>query len=214
MPPESPRRRLPVGLACGAVLAGLLVLLTRHVALAGADPLDRELTLRLAAVRLPGGVDAARAVTFLGDSRFIYPAALLAALALARRGRSGEAILFAAGVVGAGVSEALLKLAVSRPRPELTEPLVRVSTFSYPSGHAALSVAFFGGLAAAVFLRTENPAARAAAIGGAALAAGAVALTRLDLGVHWATDVAAGILIGAFWVTVLATAAFRRAPRR
>jgi undecaprenyl-diphosphatase len=145
-------------------------------------------------------------LTSFGASWFVYPAALLAAIALARRGGAAGALALPTGVVAAGVSQSLLKLAVSRPRPDLIAPLVAETTFSYPSGHAAMSAAFFGGLAAAVFRRTESRGARAAAVACAALATGAVALTRVILGVHWASDVAAGILIGLFWVAVLAGA--------
>jgi undecaprenyl-diphosphatase len=203
--PVSRRRRLTIGLFCGAALAAL-VLLTVQVVRVGANPLDRELTLRLAGLSLPGGAPGARVVTFFGDSWFVYPAALLAAFAIARQGHVPAAFLFATAVVGAGVSESLLKLAVARPRPDLVEPLVHETTFSFPSGHAALAAAFFGGLAALVFHRTANRVARAAAVTGAVLAACAIALTRVILGVHWATDIAGGILIGLFWVAVLAGA--------
>lgn len=200
------RRRRTVWLVYTGALVALLVLLTLHVVRVGADPLDRELTLRLTAPGPPGGAGPARLISSLGASWFIYPAALVVSIVLARTGRVSTALLFAFTVVGAGVSQSLLKGAVGRPRPDLIRPLVRVATDSFPSGHAAMAVAFFGGLAALVFLRTRSGVARASAVAGAVLAAGAVGVTRVFLGVHWATDVAGGILLGLFWVAVLAGA--------
>jgi undecaprenyl-diphosphatase len=207
---------LTLGLLACAALVVLFGLLAGEVALSGAGPLDREVTLWSRSLSLPGGAAAARAITLLGDSRFVYPVTFLVAGVLALRGRRVSAILFSASVVGGGLLEVTLKLAYHRPRPDLVEPLVRVDSFSFPSGHATLATVFFGGLAAVVFHVTPRRGARVAAVAVAALAAGSVALSRVYLGVHWATDVTAGALIGLFWVVVCATLTelFARRSRR
>ncbi|MGH9368235.1 MAG: phosphatase PAP2 family protein [Thermoanaerobaculia bacterium] len=196
---------LTVGFLACALLVALFGLLAREIAVSGAGPLDRGVTLWSRGLPLPGGAAAARAITLLGDSLFVYPMTFLVAGLLAWRGRRVSAILFAASVVGGGLLEVLLKLVYARPRPDFVEPLVRVTSWSFPSGHATLATAFFGGLAAVVFHVTRRRAVRATAVASAALAAGSVSLSRVYLGVHWLTDVAAGALVGLFWVVVCAT---------
>jgi len=210
---------LTVGFLFCALLVALFGALAREVMVSGAAILDRRVTLWARGLPLPGGLETALAVTFFGEAYFVYPATFGLAAWLAARGRRVSAMLFAASVVGGGLLEVLLKLAYVRPRPDLVPPLVHARSWSFPSGHATLATAFFGGLAAVVFHVTRDRRLRAAASAGAALAASAVALSRVYLGVHWLSDVVGGALVGLFWVVVAATltefAARRRyAPRR
>jgi undecaprenyl-diphosphatase len=204
---------LAVGFLLCAILVGLFGALARQVKLSGTDPLDRRVTLWSRSLDLPGGASAARAITFFGSAQFVYPATALVAGILAARGRRVSAILFASSVVGGGLLEVILKLVYRRPRPDLVPPLARAMSWSFPSGHATLATVFFGGLAAVVFHLTRRPGPRIAATLVAAVAAGSVALSRVYLGVHWITDVAAGVLVGLFWVVVCATATEHYAGR-
>lgn len=88
-----------------------------------------------------------------------------------------------------------MKLLVGRPRPPAPE--ASVSLASFPSGHALHAVILFGLVPPAVYLLTRNRALfwLSAALGGAM--ALSVAITRVHLGAHWPTDVAASMLIGA-----------------
>jgi undecaprenyl-diphosphatase len=205
---------LTAGFLVAAVLVILFGWLAREVGVSGTDAVDRRVTLWSRSLELPGGIATARAVTFFGDPAFIYPATLLAAGILAARGRRVSAMLFAASVVGGGLLELTLKAVYERPRPQLVPPLVKVASWSFPSGHATLATVFFGGLAAVVFHLTRSRTARAAAVAVAAVAAGSVAFSRVYLGVHWISDVAAGALVGLFWVVVCETATERWARRR
>lgn len=205
---------LTVGFLVCSALVVLFGLLAREVALSGTDPIDRAMTLWSRALPLPGGASAARAMTSLGDSSFVYAMTGLIAALLALRGRRVSAMLFSASVVGAGLLEVVLKLVYHRPRPHLVAALVPVDSFSFPSGHATLATAFFGGVAAVVFRATPRRAARVAVVLGGAFMAGSVCLSRIYVGVHWTTDVAAGVLIGLFWVVVCATLTELFARRR
>lgn len=110
----------------------------------------------------------------------------------------------ATGLVAAAawVSCELFKFVVARHRPDagaLFDPLIpEPGTDSFPSGHTSLAVA----LAIAVFLLARGTRWQWPALAGGAVVAMTVALSRLYLGVHYPTDVAASFL------TALTGAAF------
>ena len=97
----------------------------------------------------------------------------------------------------AGIVVAITKAAVGRTRPPEVLHLVTEEAPSFPSGHSAQSMAFYLAAAlviAAVVLR--RPLVRLFVVVCAGLFAVMVALTRLELGVHWPSDAAVGLCIG------------------
>jgi len=131
----------------------------------------------------------AAGVSFLGSGWM-----LLAIVPFLRHApwRKGTTLLLAALVATSGIV-AGLKLAVGRPRPFVAHPLAAVlglqlpSDHSFPSGHAAGSFAF------AAFVAKASPRHRT----GLFALASAIAISRVALGVHYPSDVAAGALLGA-----------------
>ena len=91
----------------------------------------------------------------------------------------------------------LIKVIVDRARPDL-EQLTGFSSSSFPSGHAAAAAAAFAAIALLVGRRRSRQI-RAALAGGAVAVAVTVAGTRVLLGVHWLTDVLAGLAVGWAW---------------
>ncbi|WP_068273487.1 phosphatase PAP2 family protein [Aldersonia kunmingensis] len=122
---------------------------------------------------------------------------IVIAVVLACRDRTAyRAVTVLAAVVSAGVVTETLKLIVSRPRPPMAYHLATEEiTHSFPSGHATgtSALAFTTAIVATVGARRE---VRRLAIVMAVLITAMVAGTRLYLGVHWVTDVAAGAAIG------------------
>lgn len=92
-----------------------------------------------------------------------------------------------------------LKALFSRARPEAVYHATVASGYSFPSGHAMMSAAVFLTLAALAARLTPRTWLRVYAVGAAGLMAGLVGLSRVYLGVHWASDVAAGWAAGAAW---------------
>lgn len=190
-----------------ATIVVLFGFLAREVfATARTSDIDREITFSVRALHTSALDRAARAVTFLGSHLFLVPATLLVALGLRSRGHWISALLFSGSVAGGFVLNSLLKIAFQRARPDLWQALVAERTYSFPSGHAAMSTVFFGGLAAVAIHLSKRPAVRVTAVVLATVAAVLVAGTRIYLGAHWTTDVVAGILVGLFWVVVAAVA--------
>ena len=95
-----------------------------------------------------------------------------------------------------------LKMLVDRERPDVLR-LVEVSGASFPSGHSAAAAA--GAAAVALVVgRDRRRRTRAVLAAVAALVAIAVATSRALLGVHWLTDVVAGVFVGWGWFLLVA----------
>lgn len=137
-------------------------------------------------------------------SRFGAPAVLIAVGAviviwLACAGRRRTAWLFAVTVAGAEIFEELLKLVFRRPRPPAFFGLAESTGYSFPSGHAVVSLTFFSALALFVMPR------RWLYYIAAALPVAAIGYSRIYLGVHYPSDVLAGWAAAAVWLFSVAS---------
>lgn len=100
----------------------------------------------------------------------------------------------------------LLKHNYQRARPSFDTPLLTVPSYSFPSGHALAATVFYGVLACYLWTRAESAPQRLAVALGALLMVALVAFSRLYLGVHYLTDVMAGVAEGLGWLAVCVTA--------
>lgn len=143
-------------------------------------------------------IEVLRWVTHLGSSTVIVLVlAVVAAYDYGRR-RSIDVALFAASIgLGALLLANVLKLIVQRGRPDVLQ-LVSAGGYSFPSGHTVSAAAAWTAVAL-VLGRGRRRRVRAALAGAAALIATSVAASRALLGVHWLTDVLAGLAIGWGW---------------
>jgi len=126
------------------------------------------------------------------------------AIALKRRWR-WLAYVFLTCVVG-GLLNLQLKAWFARARPDLAEALRDAHGYSFPSGHAMGSTIVFGALAYVAFRVLKHWRARAAALSFACTMIVAIAASRIYLGVHWISDIAAGIAAGAIWLAATTVA--------
>lgn len=142
----------------------------------------------------PGGplAPVAQVLTHLGGWVVLTAAAAVAVIALARRGRLADALtVTVGGLGGAGVVRGA-KWIVGRPRPGVHA----TDLTAFPSGHAANSLIVWG----LVLVLLWRPGRRAWAVVGSVT--GLVGLTRVVLGVHWATDVLGGWALGGAWLAM------------
>ncbi len=137
-------------------------------------------------------------------------AALGLVIWLVRRGAKPLAWWVGLTMAAGGLLGALLKLLIGRDRPELLEPVSRAVGYAFPSGHALNSA-----LGATVFLLVLLPVVRAkkALWAAAVLIPLVTAVSRVALGVHWSSDVVAGLLLGVA-VAASTAAAFQTRRRR
>lgn len=120
-------------------------------------------------------------------------------------------------VPGGMLLNVALKHLFRRARPTLEDPLLTLSTYSFPSGHTAAATIFYGLLACYLVRRVESRPARAAIVAACTLMVMLVALSRMYLGVHYLSDVLAAAAEGAAWlalcITAISTLQRRRANR-
>jgi undecaprenyl-diphosphatase len=143
------------------------------------------------------------AVTYLGGTWVLVAVmALVGFVDLRRRRRAGGIWFLATVGIGVSLINNGLKLAIMRDRPPV-EHLVSAAGSSFPSGHSSAAAACWMAIALVVggwLPRQLRPWLAAAAVAIACL----VAASRALLGVHWVTDVVAGLAVGWAWFLVVA----------
>jgi membrane-associated phospholipid phosphatase len=100
--------------------------------------------------------------------------------------------------VGAISLNYLLKEVFTRLRPALWEHIIDVGHYSFPSGHAMISLVVYGFIG--YVLAKEYPQYKKQIFAATTLLILTIGFSRLYLGVHWATDVIAGYAVGLFWL--------------
>jgi len=115
-------------------------------------------------------------------------------------------------MAGALVLDLTLKHSFHRPRP-LPFFGSAPHSWSFPSGHALFSFCFYAMLAALVAARVKSPLFRILIWVVAGCIIVLIGVSRIYLGVHYPTDVLAGYLAAALWISSLAALDRIRAPR-
>lgn len=140
-----------------------------------------------------------KAVTFLGNHKFLIPANLFLIGFLLYRKKKKLALT----VLIVALSSLLLKIGLKelfqRPRP--ASPLVDgITNYSFPSGHALMGIALYGLL---IWMIRQQPGERWRRNGliiFLVLLILVIGFSRIYLRVHYATDVIAGYCIGILWL--------------
>lgn len=149
--------------------------------------------------------DVVRALSDLGGTEGIVLVALaVGAVELRRTPTWGIPVLLVTVVGGIWTLVWAIKELVDRARPELLQ-LTGFAGQSFPSGHAAAAAATYACCAMLLARRRSRPVR--AVLGGTAIGvAVTVAATRVALGVHWSTDVVAGLVLGWGWFALCSIA--------
>jgi len=140
---------------------------------------------------------------FLQVSRFgstvivLSAGALLALLSWRRCHAVAVAVIVA--TLSRPLLEFVLKALVGRSRPDLAQ-MVNGRGPSFPSGHVMAAVALWGLLPVVVALFTRSRVLWWASVVFSGALILAIAASRVYLGVHWPSDVIAGLLLGAFFL--------------
>jgi membrane-associated phospholipid phosphatase len=168
--------------------------------LAGVLMWDEPITRWVVSSR-SGDIDQVfRELSFLGSTKVVFAVSALAALLAARRcPRLALAIVVIA--LARPATEFLLKELVSRPRPA-GDRLVGGAGYSFPSGHPLATAASWGTLPLLAALYTKRRVlwwVTAVAVWTLVVLVG---ISRVWLGVHWASDVIAAVALAVLGVAV------------
>ncbi len=149
--------------------------------------------------------DALQLVTELGGTYFVVAALVVVALVEYRRvPNKWVPVFLVTAVAGEIVLVNTIKEILDRVRPEFN-PIAEALGPSFPSGHSGLAAAFYAA-AALVLARRRSPRTRSLLAGAAVAIAVGVACSRVLLGVHWMSDVIAGLAFGWAWFGICAIA--------
>jgi len=103
-------------------------------------------------------------------------------------------------VFGGMLLNLLLKHVFVRERPHFDNPLLVLTTYSFPSGHTVMATVFYGTLCVLVVSRTRSWLWRVLTIAAAASLVLLVGFSRIYLGAHYLSDVLAAIAEGLAWL--------------
>jgi undecaprenyl-diphosphatase len=143
---------------------------------------------------------AARPFSWLGGWIGLTVLGVAMALVLVRERAWADLVFLTAALVGSNIAVSLLKAWFDRERPDVAPAVPLPESASFPSGHAAEGVAGLGALAVLAAERLPDRRARTWLWAAVVLAGLAVGLSRIALGVHYATDVLAGWCFGLAWL--------------
>jgi undecaprenyl-diphosphatase len=199
----SPRVLAIAGWTAFALSGVLFLLIAWNVSARGAlAALDTRLADWLHAHAIAPLTAVMLAVTHLNSTFAIGVWSAVFAGVLARLRERYWILTLGLAVGGAMLLNLMLKQVYERARPRFEEPLIALETFSFPSGHTAAAVAFYGVLAAFLVSRFYDTRRRAACVGGALAAVALVAFSRLYLGAHYLSDVVAAVCSSTAWLVL------------
>jgi membrane-associated phospholipid phosphatase len=122
----------------------------------------------------------------------------ITAVILWRQQKNAMAIMILVSFGGTVALNTALKALFARPRPQLFPPLTVETSFSFPSGHTMIAIAFYGLLA---ILLWHSRRYLWAILSG--LWVSLVAISRVYLGVHYPSDVLASLAVGTIWLVLI-----------
>jgi undecaprenyl-diphosphatase len=185
--------------ACAVLAFGGFIELTSELAEGELDAFDRMALQRIVEMRVPALNGPAVDLTALGSVSVLTLLCVFTVtmLLIVRDALAAWQLIIAA--CGGGLISTLLKRALERARPAEVEKLVEVTSFSYPSGHSLAAASVYLTLAMVTARRLDNKAARAVVFCSALSLILSIGVSRAYLGVHFPSDIAAGLLLGAGW---------------
>jgi membrane-associated phospholipid phosphatase len=198
-------RRLAVpALVTWAVMVGLGLLVTRALPDTGFGRWEQGVPRELVEARQGGEVSQSLVLTTLSATPTIVVLTVLGVIVarlLFHRWR--EPLFIAFAVAGEALVFTLTTLVVKRARPEVPKLDVSPPTSSFPSGHTAAAVCFYGAVAALVLWHSRRGWLRVIVVGVAVVLPLVIGVSRMYRGMHFPTDVLGGLVLGTLWLTTV-----------
>jgi undecaprenyl-diphosphatase len=190
---------LVAGIVVAVAGAGAFAWIAAHVRHGSTQAFDVAVLEWLGAHRTPVVDEAMLEITFLGTGLVVLVIVGVAALFLYLTQHRYSAWLLLASTAGGIILNNVLKLGFARPRPTVLEWQAHAMSSSFPSGHAMSAAVVYGTVAYLAARLQKHRASRVATMLVAAILIFLICLSRLYLGVHYPSDVIAGVCVGLAW---------------
>lgn len=142
-------------------------------------------------------------ITSLGSTLVLIILGIVTLIVLLYVGWRRAGLMLSITMAGAFLLNAILKASFRRQRPVPFFGLTAPSSFSFPSGHALLSFCFYGGLAMVVAAHLQSRPQRIAVWVTTGVLVILIGISRVYLGMHYASDVIAGFTAAFIWVVAV-----------
>ena len=143
--------------------------------------------------------------TYLGNWQIIVSLGVILVIILWLTQKKRLMYFLISGLVGSEVILTIFKLIFRRARPEVGFFLIPENGYSFPSGHAVMSVIFYGMIGYYLFQLTKKPGQKLLVFILSFLLIFLIGFSRICLGVHWFSDVLGGWTLGLFLLILLIT---------
>jgi len=160
---------------------------------------DNSISKYIYSLRQPWLTNMMILISLLGEQMLIFLAIFVIVL-LTMKSHKKEMFVFIILLIIGLIATSLLKISFKVPRPE-GFALIKINSYSFPSGHALNSVLFYGVLAYFAFHFTKSKALTICAVLASVVLVFLIGVSRVYLGVHRPSDVVAGDIVG-FWLLV------------
>jgi len=176
-------------------------LMTNLLTLTTVQHFDADVTRLVQMLASSMGVAIAFAFTSLGETgSVIVISTLIVLLLLTTKNRIHDVYALVFVLASTEATVYTTKLLVERVRPEYSLLPFALSTYAFPSGHAAIAVALYGYIATLFLRKHTSSKHKTIALSIAFLFILGIGGSRILLGVHYPSDVLVGYIIGALWL--------------
>ena len=139
-------------------------------------------------------------ITHIGSAKIVIILTILLLLLFIKEMKNKVFVL--ADVIGAAGLNVILKHIIQRDRPNIHR-LIKETGYSFPSGHAMMSMAFYGMLIYFIYRYVKNPVKKWVLIILLTIILLTIGITRIYLGVHYPSDVIGGFLVSFAYLLIL-----------
>jgi undecaprenyl-diphosphatase len=170
-----------------------------HVSSGKTQAFDDSVLRWVAQHRTPALEPVMLEITFLGTGTVVLALVAVSGMFLWLSNHKYSAILLLVSTIGGILLNNLLKIGFGRPRPQVIDWGMHAVSWSFPSGHAMSAAVVYGTVAYLAARLQRRHLHRVITLTAAFILILLIAASRLYLGVHYPSDVLAGIIIGLAW---------------
>ncbi|MCF6465304.1 phosphatase PAP2 family protein [Clostridium sp. Cult2] len=150
----------------------------------------------------PEGVQIMKMITYFGSVHFLLPLGIIILLFMVKNKNLKGIILLISSTLGSYGLNFMLKKIFIRVRP-LEYFLIEQSGYSFPSGHAMVSMSFYTTMTYLICEKIKKRELKIVLYTINFIIIAIIGFSRIYLGVHWPTDVLMGFIMGLIFTYIL-----------